>query len=234
MKLIPTRSLITKLAAVAGLSLAAASANGQAIKVENTNPNFGFKLTSAQLNGDNNCSKIGFDRIVLDDSGVITVLSKNQGIITKKDFADALEPNTDSMTCNIVMAYETDSKTKITPTEGRTFGSASIAPGHRVGYSTKIATSSKTRPQENSDESWQSPVRIKLDLSTMPMKKMGEAIPCGLKDKVTMNIKVFFIGSSSDPEGSEIRLGADKIDHELEDGSAARKFSTFGFTSSSC
>lgn len=218
------------LVAFTGALPAAQTALGQNIKVVNKNPDFGFKLTSAKLNGDGTCAKIGFTKVVLDDSGKLEFHSANQGVLTRKNFVQEFGRNgAESMTCNLVVSYETDGNTKITPTKGRVMGSASIAPGHKVALSSRIATSGKTNPAESQYESPSAPMRVNVDLSSVPIDKLGGAIPCGTKDKLAMRLSVTLKGNSSDARGSEIRLGAGE---EYENGQ--RLFSTFGFTSSGC
>lgn len=215
---------------VALMALATSPAVAQAIKVVNKNPNFGFKLTSARLNGDNVCAKMGFTEAVLDDKGTITLYSRNQGVLNKSNFVQRFGSRlTEAMTCNLAISYETDSKTKIQPTEGRMMGSASIARGHKVAISSRIASSSKTQPAESSYESPSAPMRVNVNLNTVPIDKLGAAIPCGTKDTITMRLAIALKGSSDDTQGSEIRLGT--AERVLPDG---RIFSTYGFTASGC
>lgn len=215
---------------IAGILLPALPAVGQAIKVVNKNPDFGFKLTSARLNGDKTCAKIGFTEAVLADSGTLTLYSRNQGVLKKTNFVEAHgSRRAETLTCNLAISYTTDGKTKVMPTEGRVMGSASIARGHKVALSSKIASSSKTQPETSSYESPSAPMRVNVDLSTVAIDKLGGAIPCGSSDTLTMKLTVTLKGSSSDSQGSEIRLGS--AERVLREG---RIFSSFGFTASGC
>lgn len=210
--------------------LPATAAMTQDIKVVNTNPEFGFQLTSARLNGDNTCAKIGFTEAVLDDKGSLTLYSRNQGVISKSNFVQRFGSHkAETMTCHLAFSYTTDGKTKIRPTEGQVMGSASIARGHQGVLSSRIATSSKTKAGESVFESPSSPMRYNLDLSKAPIKKLGSAIPCGTTDTLKMSFTVTLKGSSNDTQGSEIRLGT--AERVLTDG---RIFSRFGFTASGC
>lgn len=211
------------------MALPATTAVAQEIKVVNKNPSFGFKLTSARLNGDKVCAKIGFTEAVLDKNS-ITLYSRNQGVLNKTNFVQPFgSRRAEALTCNIAISYETDGKTKIQPTEGRVMGTASIARGHKVSISSRIASSSKTQPAESGYESPSAPMRVNVNLNTVPIDKLGAAIPCGTKDTITMRLAVRLKGSSNDTQGSEIRLGT--AERVMQGG---RIFSTFGFTASGC
>lgn len=219
---------IIKSVAVAAATLAS-PAMATDIEVVNTNPNFGFKLLSAKVSGDKACMKIGFTKIVLSDSGKLEFFSQNQGVVSKSNFVQEFGANySESLACNWQIKYQTDDKTSITPTDGRLQGSASIAAGHRVALKSKIASSSKTQPQVSDFESKSAPIRIKIDLSSVAMNKLGGPIPCGTTDTLKMQLNVALKGNSS--ESSEIRLGSAGEPSE----EAERLFSNFSFSTSGC
>lgn len=207
--------------------MAMPSAMAQAIKVVNVDPNFGYKITSAQVNGDANCAKMGFDKIVVDPKGTIEIHTRNQGVMTKSSYRQpSAQDDVESITCNLVMSYQTDDKTKITPTEGRSYGTASLARGHKVAVRSVVKTKTSD-PVVSEQESPTAIFPIKVKLETFPTKDVGAPIPCGTKDTVTTKITIALKGSGSDK--SEIRLSSDKT----TDG-GTRLFSSSKFTAGGC